>query len=143
MSHSIKEAMERGELDEEEAFFVLRFAGHHGYREAMRRLNPDPWWTRLRQWFVKFGYETPHLCRWDLGWPAWKRLSGLTPLYLFGKAFTFQWFGCVVEIAGKRLCVYWRDRRQGPISMRVFLSPDCTEGSATRWFVGKPRGVFA
>src|SRR5688572_18137554 len=109
--HSIKAAMERGEMDEEEAFFVLRFAGHLGYSEAIRRLNPDPWWTRLRQWFVKsLGKESPHLLRWDQAQPAWRSDREWLPLMLFGKRITIQWFGIDIEVPRTRLCIRWRNR---------------------------------
>lgn len=140
MSHTIESAMSRGELDEEEAFFVLRFAGHLGYREAIRRLNPDPWWTRLRQWFVKFlGAEKPHLMRWDNGAKAWDAKHGVMPIMLFGKRITIQWFGVDIEVPKTRLCIRWRDKHTGPRSWRVFLSPNCTPWAATHWLIGKPQ----
>ena len=42
--HSIAAAMARGELTEEEAYFVLRFAGHQGYDKAIRKLSPQSWY---------------------------------------------------------------------------------------------------
>lgn len=132
--HSIRAAMRRGELDEEEAYFLLRFAGRIGYTAAIRRLNPDPWWTRARQWVIKFlGAEPPHLSRWDSGMPKWDARHGVMPVMLFGRRVTIQWFG--VDVG--RLCIHWRQSVRGPVRLRVYVSPDGTPGSATRWIVGQ------
>lgn len=67
-NHSIKSAMDRGELTEEEAYFVLRFAGHLGYDNAMKRLK-DPLKV-LRRKLIHFqGWEPPELMQWDSGYP--------------------------------------------------------------------------
>ena len=139
-THAVSAALARGELNDDEAYFVLRFAGHHGYREAIRRLNPDPWWRRARRWLVWFGgWEAPHLSQWDRGLPAFKIKGSPTPLSLFGHRVTFQWFGFTVDLPGRltRLCVYWRSGHSGPRIWRVFLSPDSTSSSATHWFIGR------
>lgn len=80
--HTIQAAMDRGELSEEEAYFVLRFAGRIGYSKTMRRLRHPI--KRIREWLIRTGYETPELCQWDLGWPAWKWEKGPFPLSFLG-----------------------------------------------------------
>lgn len=81
-------ALKRGEITDNEAYFLLRFAGRMGYDDAMRRLTP--WPRRLRKWFVWFGgWEVPELMQWDRGMPAWeiRREDGTirspTPVSLF------------------------------------------------------------
>lgn len=72
MNHSIESAMSLGELTEEEAYFVLRYAGRMGYDKAIKRLSPNPL-KPLRRWFVWFGgWEKPELLQWDGGKPAWE-----------------------------------------------------------------------
>jgi hypothetical protein len=102
VSHTIKAAMARGELTEEEAFFVLRFAGHYGYETAIKRLEGRSLLSRARKWLVWFGgWEVGELCQWDLGWPAWRFDRGVTPISFFGHRLTFfrGWFD--VKIFGK------------------------------------------
>lgn len=94
MSHTIAEAMKRGELDEEEAYFILRFAGHHGYREAIRRLTPEGRLWHARRWLIWFGgWERPHLIQWDAGKPAFEMKGDPTPVGLFGHRFTHYGWG--------------------------------------------------
>ncbi len=125
--HSIKAAMARGELSEDEAYFVLRIAGHHGYSESIKRLDGPL--RRARRWLVWFGgWESPELCQWDLGWPAWRfrdsggKLNSPTPLSFCGHKVTFQNFSAHMQTRGGYLCVSW-DRRQG---RKVYWSPDAT-----------------
>ncbi len=132
--HSVAGAMSRGELDEEEAFFVLRYAGHHGYKEAMRRLMPWSRFKRVRRWLVWFGgWEAPELSQWDRGAKAFEIKGSPFPLSFFGGHVTLQRFGVDIDVPFRRtrLCIRWRD------GFRVFVSPDCTPGSATTWIIGR------
>ena len=101
-AHTIQAAMWRGELTEEEAYFILRFAGRMGYSKAIKRLsNPI---KNIRQWFIWIGgWEYSELSQWDRGKPAWqpieerqgkKRLQDPTPISLFGHTITVfdRWF---------------------------------------------------
>lgn len=128
-SHDTTSAMRRGELEEEEAYFVLRFAGRLGYRAAMRRLTSPT--KRLRQWFIWFGgWETPELCQWDMGWPAWKlRLdSGAwrspTPVSILGHRATWYGWGGQARMFGGLLTVSWRPSSSS--GWRLYWSPDGT-----------------
>lgn len=107
-------AMARNELTEEEAYFLLRFAGHYGYERTIRRF--DPWWRRLRTWVVWFGgWECPELLQWDEGRPAFQVKGDPYPLSLFGHLVTFyggwlqlRWFGGWVVVSWKeRIYAYW------------------------------------
>lgn len=119
-SHNVAAAMARGELDEEEAYYVLRFAGRFGYREAMRRLDPKGPLSRARRWLVWIGgWESPELCRWDRGWPAWRTDADPTPVSLLGHLVTFYGWGAELRVAGGHL-VY--TRRDG----HLYWSPDAT-----------------
>lgn len=130
--------MARGELDQEEAYFVLRFAGHLGYSEAIRRLTPWTPFKRARRWLVWFGgWERPELLQWDQGRRAFEIKGSPLPLSFFGHRVTVQPFGLDVRPRPRRalaLCIHW-DR--GFRNVRAFLSPDCTPGSATTWFIGR------
>jgi len=99
---NVQAAMARGELSEAEAYFVLRFAGRHGYNKAMARMDFSrlPLLRRARKWFVWFGgWEVPELSQWDSGRSAWEIRKGGRwrdpfPLSLFGHRVTFfsGWF---------------------------------------------------
>lgn len=90
--HTIEAALRRGELTDEEAYFVLRFAGQLGYRKAINRLS-DPLKV-ARKWLVWVGgWEHPELGQWDRGQPAWEifsrgRLNDPTPVSLLGHRIT-------------------------------------------------------
>lgn len=127
-----KQAMERGELTEEEAYFLLRFAGHMGYEKAIKRLdNP---WKSLRRWFVWFGgWERPELSQWDRGAKAWdffntytgkRKLNSPTPMSILGHRVTFHGWGVSVRIC-KGSFVMASDYAHGKPD-RIYWSPDGT-----------------
>lgn len=90
-------------LTDEEAWFVLKLAGHHGYDEAARRLSPRGRLRRMRQAVLWVGgWEWPDLCRAEFGKPAWEpwrdgRWVDPTPVTLlrrltfFGKGSSGWW----------------------------------------------------
>jgi hypothetical protein len=133
----LAEAMEKSGLTEEEAYFVLRFAGRLGYERAIRRLS-SPWKT-LRQWVIWVGgWEHPELSQWDRGVPAWELtrvdhkgrrcLVDPTPVSLFGYRITFFGWGVQARIrwGGRRLYLTLsRTYRHGPID-KLYLSPNGT-----------------
>jgi hypothetical protein len=137
--HTIASAMQRGELDEEEAFFVLRFAGRHGYGEAMRRLNPDSLLMRAFRWVVWFGgWERPHLMRWREGGPRFQFRNqhgwrSPNPVSILGHTATCYGWGLTIRPPWVRntLTFHWRRQRY------AYLSPDGTPSSATLWLFGK------
>ena len=98
MSHTVRAAMEYSELSEEEAYFLLRFAGRVGYERAIRRLSGKPL-HQWRRWLIWIGgWENPELTRWDRGKRAWEpvrewlgRLEWASPypISLFGHRITF------------------------------------------------------
>jgi hypothetical protein len=105
MNHSIESAMKRGELTEEEAYFVLRFAGHCGYKKAMQRLKAKPLWKRALTWLLYVGgWAHPELSQWDRGAKAIEifrrdhkgklRIQDPTPISFCGHRFTHfgNWF---------------------------------------------------
>lgn len=121
-SHTIEAALRRGELSEEEAYFVLRFAGHLGYDRAIKRLS-DPLKV-ARQWLVWVGgWEPATLRQWDEGLPAWRpfyrgKLQSPTPVSAFGHRITVnqcgasRWvnvrmFGGYLHVSLDKSCVYW------------------------------------
>lgn len=97
-AHTVRDAMQRGELSEEEAYFVLRFAGRMGYKRAMNRLG-SPLKT-IRQWVIWIGgWEIPDLMQWDMGKPAWQIGRDPTPVSLLGHRATFYGWGWQVKVA--------------------------------------------
>jgi len=93
--HTIQAAMNRGELTEDEAYFILRFAGRLGYDRAIKRLQ-DPL-KNFRRWFIWVGgWEHPELSQWDRGKPAWEafyrgKLKSPTPVSLFNHRITIHY----------------------------------------------------
>ena len=92
--HTIEAALRRGELTEEEAYFVLRFAGQLGYDKAIRRLS-DPLKV-AREWLIWIGgWEHTELGQWDRGQPAWEvfrrgELRDPTPVSMLGHRITIN-----------------------------------------------------
>jgi hypothetical protein len=117
MSHTVADAMARRELTEEEAYFVLRFAGHYGYKNTMDRFHSPL--KRLRKWFVWVGgWEEPELSQWDRGEPAWKLSRDPMPFSLFGHRVTFYGWGWSAKV-GKGWLVWSR-------SSGLYWSPNGT-----------------
>jgi hypothetical protein len=95
MGHALKDALDRQELTEEEAYFILRFVGHLGYKEAIAHLDGGRL-RRARRWlFWSGGWEHLRLAQWDRNKPAWEvfqrdsftrrwKLCSPTPWSLFG-----------------------------------------------------------
>lgn len=145
LPHTIAAAIGLGELDEEEAYFILRFAGRMGYDRAIQQLVP--WPRRIRQWLVHpQGWEPPELLVWDLGYPAWTlrdmrgRLKDPLPLSMFGTRLCLNghlsmsdgiWL--TVRIGGGYLVLQ-------PKKHRIYWSPDATPSHARAvFYVGSPR----
>ncbi len=138
MSHDIKAAMERGELTEEEAFFVLRFAGNLGYDRAIRRMkNPL---KVLRRWFVWIGgWETAELSQWDRGKKPWELFGSCGSLKgpkryikspfsvsLFGRRITCFGWGIQVKTRRGYLCA--SSDYAGGLPTKLYWSPNGTPG---------------
>ena len=125
-SHTVTNAMRRGELSEDEAYFVLRFAGRRGYGDAIRRMTP--WTKRLRKKFLWIGgWEVPELMQWDLGKPAWepRREDGRwRPAYPVTLLDTLTVFGGWWQLACFGGCLVWAFN-QGD---GCYWSPDGTPG---------------
>lgn len=141
--HSVEAALARGELSEEEAFFVLRFAGRLGYERAMRRLY-GPWHT-WRKWLLWVGgWEHPALSQWDRGVPAWEvfvrrngrwRIADPTPFSLFGHRVTCYGWGWQVKCFKGYLV--WVGRREAA-KWRLYWSPNGTPWhDRARGWIGK------
>jgi hypothetical protein len=115
--HTIAAAMGRKELSREEAYFVLRFAGHMGYEKAMRRLVKHP----LRHWlFWVGGWEEPELSQWDMGLPAWQPFRRIGDNHLWRSPFPLAFFGSRlvfhsgfidVRCLGGVVVIHWRPSR--------------------------------
>lgn len=137
MSHTIEAAMKRGELTEEEAFFILRFAGNMGYGKAIKRLTPSLM-QPLRRWFIWIGgWERPELSQWDRGVKAWDifgkdcvtgktKVNGPTPLSLFGHRITFQCWG--IRMKWGRGHLTWSSDYAYFKPTKLYWSPDGTPG---------------
>jgi len=98
-NHTVAAAMARGELTDEEAYFILRFAGHYGYKYTMGLFDSPL--KKLRKWFVWFGgWEKPKLLQWDSGEPAWNFSKDPTPVSLCGHRFTYFGWGWELRIGG-------------------------------------------
>lgn len=133
MNHTIQSAMERGELTEEEAFFVLRFAGRMGYDKAIKRLRPNLF-KNVRRWlFWVGGWEHPELMQWDRGAKAWepfrfldgkRELRDMTPITLLGRFITIQNFGVAIRIGRGYLC-FNAATRKGKKD-KLYWSPNST-----------------
>lgn len=140
-SHTLAAVMARGELTEEEAYFILRFAGRLGYAKAIRRLS-NPWRT-LRKWFVWIGgWEHSELGQWDRGLPAWEpfrrgELQDPTPISFFGHRITIQNRWLSVQIGRGYLNILFPNyvkTRYG----HVYWSPNGTpQHPQARFFIGK------
>ena len=149
---TIDGAMARGELTENEAYFILRFAGHAGYDKAIKRLEGKPF-RRLRKWFVWFGgWENPTLSQWDRGASAWQfrlTIAGVKkkwmtpfPLSLFGGRITFfgRWaqmrWGKGYLVASSDYAYKW--------PTRLYWSPDGTPSNPkAKYYFGRDRRNFA
>ena len=119
--HNINAAMKRQELTEEEAYFVLRFAGQIGYHKAIRRLK-GRWLHHIRRWVVWFGgWESAELLQWDEGWPRWHFRTimghhriGPWPMALFGHRIVlfghwmqWRWGGGYMTLDLRLRYCYW------------------------------------
>lgn len=118
MSHTIKDVMERGEITEEEAYFILRFAGRLGYGQAIRRLHPGNGIRRFfyfaRKWIVWFGgWERAELSQWDRGAKAWEFFSNYGGVRKIASPFP-------VSFAGHRITLFG-DWFQFRIGRRIFV----------------------
>jgi hypothetical protein len=129
--HTIAAAMRRKELTEEEAYFVLRFAGHMGYERAIRLLSARNPLRLFRRWLVYIsGWETPELMQWDMGVPAWKLrlqvgdnaiLARPWPVAMFGHRFKIFSYGLSIHLPNKRiLCITHLP------TWAIYTSPDGT-----------------
>ena len=143
-----------GELTEEEAYFVLRFAGRAGYSRAIGALTdvavPSGRLRRLvrrRIWIG--GWEHPELLQWDKGLPAFEPVRDgkvrspypikIGPLTLYG-------WGANLDVPGGCLVASWGRRSGWPVE--VYISPNGTPHHPNvRWIAGpyrhknKPAGV--
>jgi hypothetical protein len=148
-SHTVQAAMERGELTEDEAYFVLRFAGRVGYDKAIKRLAGRPL-HKLRKWLVWFGgWEHPELSQWDRGVPAWEfrrrnEFSGKVrwldpfPLSLFGGRVTFFSWGFQVKV--RRGWLVASGAYANSLPTKLYWSPNGTpQHERARFFVGSDR----
>lgn len=138
LSHTIEAALRREELTEEEAYFVLRFAGRIGYGEAIKRLDGQGPLRRLRKWlFWIGGWETARLSQWDRGKKKWEifgrdhrtnrlKVNGLTPLSLFGHRITF--FGWGVQVKWGRGYVTLSSDHADSGLTKLYWSPNGTPG---------------
>ncbi len=145
--HTVAAALARGELSEDEAYFVLRFAGHVGYSQAITRLKGAPWWSRARRWLVWVGgWEQPELSQWDGGHKAWElrnawngKWANPTPVALFDHRVVVQGWGW--QLRGRR--GYWVYSHHGSgrdVPPRFYWSPNGTtwHKQARIWWQGKP-----
>lgn len=136
-SHTIANAVKRGELTEDEAYFILRFAGRMGYDNAIKKLTP--WHHRLRQWFLWIGgWECPELMQWDAGRAAFEprrpdgRWRSPYPVTILNRVTLFGGWG---QVRVGRGFVTWvsRDRM-------LYWSPDGTPSNpAARFLIGRAR----
>lgn len=120
--HTLDAVLRRGELTEEEIYFVLRLAGHLGYDKAIERLEGP---RALRHWLIwTGGWEPGLLSQWDQGRPTWEifrngRLQSPTPVSLFGHRITFHREWIDVRVAGGYLHI---------APGKVYWSPNATPG---------------
>jgi hypothetical protein len=142
--------MSRGELTDEEAFFVLRYAGRMGYRRAIKRLSPGYPWQQWREKVVWFGgWESSELTQWDRGAPAWRirsrceytgkvRWHDPFPLRLFNRLTFFGW-GWQLRIRRGYLC-FSKTYAYEAFPDKLFWSPDGTpQNPRARFFWRKRR----
>jgi hypothetical protein len=123
--------------------------GEHWYRDS------KPLWVRARKWVAWFGgWEEPntgkfrrdHVASWFkwLAAGAPRDATGVwdpLPVSLFGHRMTIQPFGVSFSTDRGHLCFY---RGEGVAASRgwyVYLSPDGTPSSATRWYYNPPAEV--
>lgn len=134
---TIEAALEQSGITADEAYFIIRLAGLHGYRASCKKLALSP----LREFRQRFlwvgGWEVPDLMQTDRGLPAWRfRLDGghwmpPWPVDIMRRLTVFSW-GAQLSIFGTYAVVVW-----GCGSMRAYLSPDGTPSSATRFLWGR------
>lgn len=99
-NHSIESAMRREELTEEEAYFILRFAGRVGYDRAIKKLcNP---WKNVRQWFVWVGgWENTEIGQWDRGKKAWEIFARVGKKLRLREPYPISFFGHRITLFGR------------------------------------------
>lgn len=134
---TIEAALAQSGITADEAYFIIRLAGLHGYRSACKKLALSPL-REFRQRFVWFGgWEVPDLMQTDRGLPAWRfRLEGGTWMPPWPVSFTrrltvFSW-GAQLWIFGTYAVAVW-----GRGERCVYLSPDGTPSHATRFLWGR------
>ena len=127
--HTIPAALEVTGLTEDEAYFILRFAGRVGYMKAIARLDGRPL-HQLRKWFVWIGgWEHSALSQWDRGKPAWEPIGekgqwrSPTPISFFGHTITIYGRSFDVRIFSNTLVIHKPDHLGG---WGVYFSPDST-----------------
>ena len=133
---TIEAALEQSGITADEAYFIIRLAGLHGYRAACKKLALSPM-REFRQRLLWFGgWEVPDLMQTDRGLPAWRfRLEGGTwmppwPVSILRRLTVFSW-GAQLSIFGTYAVVVWRGGRC------AYLSPDGTPSHATRFLWGR------
>ena len=128
--HTISEAMSLNELTEEEAYFILRVAGHMGYDRAMAKLSPTIRRIRRRVLWLG-GWEIPELVQWDDDKPAWDFSRAPMPVSFLGLLTVYTgWLQLKMRRA--YLIVNWQKGY-------AYLSPNGTSGhERARVLWGKP-----
>lgn len=70
--HSAIVALERTPLEDEEIYYIIRYAERLGYDKAIKRLTPGNPLQKFRRWLVWIGgWERAELSKWDRGVPHW------------------------------------------------------------------------
>lgn len=134
---TIEAALERSGITADEAYFIIRLAGLHGYRASCKKLALSP----LREYRQRFlwvgGWEVPDLTQADRGLPAWRfRLEGGTwmspwPVEIMRRLTVFSW-GAQLWIFGTFAVVVWVRGESC-----AYLPPDGTPSHATRFLWGR------
>jgi hypothetical protein len=126
--HTINDALAFTGLTEEEAYFLLMYAGWHGYGKAIDRLQP----SRFRRWRQKhlihfMGWEPPYLMQWREGTGNWvfrhKRTNNRKDPYPIAVLGVLVLFGGWLQLKIGRQYLVWNYRHR-----YAYTSPDGTPG---------------
>lgn len=129
-NHSLAAAVRNSGMDEDQLWFIVRFAAEHGYDKAIRMLSPRSTVSRARRWLVWVGGWESSALSILRGEPAWRTDRDPFPVSILGHRATFfgaSFAGTDVErhwwqvrVAGGYLVGRWRSW--------LYWSPDGTPG---------------
>jgi len=99
MDQNLEKLMTESGFDTDELSFIIKYASHLGYSEAIRRLDPRPWWYKQFKRLIWVGgwensvpkyIDTKNLWSMKRSLGRKNELSDPFPIALFGHFITFM-----------------------------------------------------